>query len=310
MRKAYLLAAALAVGIPACGEGRNDPAGTAVEFERHLLSGDVWKAYPLLSSLDTAVLSRRGFPENAEHVGISTAGLANATVDSARVLGATYFDTATVEVFLTVPNLQQAFQSIMQDAIAGGLGADTSTVRRRLEQETRTLPRVSQRRTRLLVKEDNEWRVWLAAKERQLLGSLADTIRETYLELPLRTRANWASRFLNSARGVPHVVQDELREEMLALIRQAVIADSLRISARIQEGYFSSHLEGTVINPTSAHIEELWFKVRDSDGTTQTVMVSGIPAHSTERYSEMVAIVGKGRHSIDVIRLELLGQGR
>ena len=295
----YLVAVAVALRTPACKDGRNDPVGTAVEFERHMLSGDVWKAYPVLSSADTAVLPRRGFPENAEHVGISTTGVANATVDSAPVIGATYFDTVTVEVFLTVHSrrsnplcktlLPEGWLPILLQCV----GVSSGRLAHYPESANVVLGCWSRRIT-----------------SGECGSRPTSSIRETYLELPLRTRANWASRFLNSARAVAHVVPDEVRQEMLTLIRQAAIADSLRISARVQERYFSSHLEGTVINRSSAHIEELWFKVRGSNGTTQTVMVSGIPAHSTERYYEMVATVSTGRYSIDVVRLEILGGGR
>jgi hypothetical protein len=100
----------------ACSKGASAPDHVALQYERQRVRGDVAQSRVLLSPSDEQELAAGRAKAADAH--LDERGIPSAVVDSAHIIRRTP-DSATVAVFYTGPNLQQAFAGIVQQAFSG-----------------------------------------------------------------------------------------------------------------------------------------------------------------------------------------------
>jgi hypothetical protein len=144
----------------------SSPDRVALAYERQRVKGDVAHARGYLSASDEAELAAGH--ATSEDAGLRTVGVPDAVVDSARTLS-TEGNGARVAVFMTAPNMEQAFAGLMRRAFTG-----ESLDQKDAKAELRKVPRITVADTMRLVREDQGWRVTQGLAHRY---ALRDSVR-------------------------------------------------------------------------------------------------------------------------------------
>jgi hypothetical protein len=158
--------------------------------------------------------------------------------------------------------------------------------------------------TLVLLREGSRWRVWLGALEREQLDSMARSIREDYLEVPLRVRGARAATWLRLAGTLPKaLVPADEKMRMDSLVLAASFVDSLTFTIRVTRTMFLRLFEGTVANTSSRRVAEVRLDVWKNG--IHGLLVVGLQPHASTRLIDQTHLDPGVPDSIVVMDLAL-----
>lgn len=299
--------------LAALGCGGDRPILNAARtFAERQIAGDLVPILPMLSAPDQRAANQIGYPRNLpDGMGLSSTGILGGKLDSVVRIGSLGGDSAMVGVYLTVPNYEQAFGSMLLGAMSGayqrGGEVDTAAVARQMREEVGSLPRVTVVDTLRLVREGRKWRIALGLPQRMELAKAYAPLRDSYLEVPLAERAATAQRFLAVANRYRGYASSVMVAEAQKLVRHGRLASALRITVRAESGYLGGSVRGTVVNPNRTRLQDVWIEVSDGN-SRRSLRIHSIPARGTEDVYEPFATLRPGRLSAHVLALKLPGE--
>lgn len=267
----------LVAALVAC-DGGSDPVENARRFERLRLSGDLRGVYDLLADADRRDLPLEPFlVGGAPALGIRRGGWPAATLDSV-IERRRATDTALVETYVSAPDWSR-----LERELADSLAAGTVDSARRNSLAS-SLPRVSLSNARRLVREQGRWKIRVQATERAQLDSMAALMREP--DQPLAVRGAHARRVLEFDSVSGGLLPFTERAAVAQVVRQAALADSLRVTVEVRAGYFLRSARGTVHNAGAQPIAALTLLLTDARDSTAVVTVQDIPARGSRNFAE------------------------
>lgn len=231
---------------------------------------DAWRAadavsvYRLLAAVDTAAITLGELQDSLdrEAVGILPPTLRQVdSVTTASVGG----DSALLRIDYLLPDFEH--ESVVE-AWRGHM-VDSAITRDSFQRVVIAAPQTHSADTIALVRENEQWKVWLGFSVMQQFHA----IQREYLKIPLADIAKQYGDWQHSLPNVWATANRELVDHAQSYIDAVPIGDSLQFSlfVEILNGGVGL-LRGSIYNPTGKTVTDVWFQVWDRFGGTTTGM--------------------------------------